>query len=394
MTSISINDILPPEILLEVFYHATARHGALGLHAVLLACRLWYTLAINESRLWTCISFDTMFTSRFRRLSSDAAWCFGWQCISRSGRLPISVFINMDAFYNRTQHTFHSDHFGTTLARVKAVTDIDHFKRSESRLETLIIHQRDRSKNLGPDLYYYIFLECRLQPQRLELHNHRLVVVHRWTNSTPSLTTIVFVDPSWVPSSARQQRDVVMPQLVLERCSPWSLDDIRILRVYQALTTLRLLSKPPYSEKSHFHFEQGPEIDARDDDDLSVLLPSVNTLSLTGEIPHQILGALNLPALKTMEIRNHADRHSMGVGHLQNTTLHHNVTKLEVFIACCSRQEAQAQAHSHCCSWTCDLAAVLTATLKLRTIVVSAPMLSHLPRTLVPDTAILVVREN
>ena len=392
MTSISINDILPPEILLEVFYHATATHGALGLHAVLLACRLWYTLAVNESRLWTCISFDTIFMSRFRRLSSDAARCFGWQCVNRSGRLPISVFINVDALYNRTQHTLHSDHFQTTLASINAVTDIDHFKRSESRLETLVIHQRDRSKNLGADWYHYMLRVCRPQPQRLELHNHRFFVAHRWINSTLSPTTIVYIDPSWVPSPARPRCDVDVPQLVLERCSPWSLDDLRILRVYQALTTLRLLSKPSYSEKSHFHFEQGPDAH---DDDLSVALPSVNTLSLTGEIPHQILGALNLPALKTMEIRNHADRHSMGVGHLQNTTLHHNVTKLEVFIACCSHREAHAQApYSHCCSWTCDLAAVLTATCKLRTIVVSAPMLSHLPRTLVPDTAILVVREN
>ena len=288
----------------------------------------------------------------------------------------------MDVFHTRTQHLSHYDHYHVTLASINAVTGIDHFKLSSSRLETLVVHQRDRSKNVGSDWYHYMLRVCPLQLQRLELHNHRFVVAPRWTNTAPPPTTIVFIDPFWVPPPARPQHDEVVPQLVLERSSPWSLDDLQILRVYQALTTLRLLSKLPYSEKSHF--EQGPDAN---DDFPSVLLPSVNTLSLTGEIPHQILGALNLPALKTIEIRNHTDRHSMGVGHLQNTTLHHNVTKLKVFIACRSCREA----HSYCCWWTCDFAAVLIATLKLRTIVVSASMLSHLPQTFVPDTANLVV---
>ena len=41
-------------------------------------------------------------------------------------------------------------------------------------------------------------------------------------------------------------------------------------------------------------------------------------------------GALNLPVLVVIEIRNHSSHHSLG--HLQKATFHHNVAKLEVLI--------------------------------------------------------------
>ena len=373
-----INDILPPEILLEVFYHTTATHGALGLHGVLLACRLWYTLALNESRLWTCISFDTIFASRFHFLSPAAPKQFAWQCVNRSGCLPIHLIINMHAYrtLEKTRDTLHVYRARSNMVKVREMMNIDHFKGPSSRLETLVIHQKDGSRKVGPGSFCYMLLAWRIPLQRLELQNYRLGVSRCWTNHIPSLTCIVLIDPSWLSSSTTElQRDTVVTQFALERCAVWSLDDLLILRVYQALTTLRLLSKPRCCEQSNFgHGRQAHG-------DLSVLLPSVNTLSLTGEIPHQVLGALNLPALVTIEIRNHGSHHSMG--HLQKTALHHTVTRLEVLIA--SRE-------SHW--WTCDLAAVLTATLNLRILVVSPPMLSHLPQSSIPNTTNLVVRQN
>ena len=371
----STNYILPPEILLEVFYHATATHGALGLHGILLTCRLWYTLALNESRLWTCISLDTIFVSRFhhhRRLSPDAAKHFAWQCVNRSGRLPIHLFINMDAY--RTPDTVHClsqyAYTRTIMGKVIAMMDIDHFKGSSSRLETLTIHQQSGSWKVG---FYYMLHAWRIPLRRLELQNYRLSVAHCWTDHIPSLTSIVLIDPSWMPSyDMTLQCDIAVTQLTLERCTAWSLDDLLILRVYQALTTLRLFSKPLCR-----NFERG----IHPHGDLPVLLPSVNTLSLTGEIPHHVLSALNLPALATIEIRNHGSHHSMG--HLRNTTLHYNIRRLDVLMA-------GREAHW----WTCDLTAVLTATSNLRTFVVLSPMLSQLPQTSVPDTADLVVRQN
>ena len=121
----SINDILPPEILLEVFYHATATHGALGLHGILLACRRWYTLALNESRLWTFISLDTMFVSRFHRLHSLSAWVFASQCVNRSGRLPMQMLIDINA--HRTletlQHLSQYDYTRTIMAKINLMMD-------------------------------------------------------------------------------------------------------------------------------------------------------------------------------------------------------------------------------------------------------------------------------
>lgn len=371
----SINDIFPPEILLEVFYHATAIHGALGLHGVLLACRLWYILALNEPRLWTCISFDTTFTSRFRLLSSAAPKQFAWQCVNRSGCLPIHLIIDMHAYrtLEKMQVPLRGHRACSNMVKVREMMDIDHFKGPSSRLETVVIHQEDGSIKVGSVTFWYMLLAWRIPLQRLELQNYGLPVSLCWTNHIPSLTSIVLIDPSWLSlKPTRPERDTVVTQFALDRCAAWSLDDLLILRVYQALTTLRLLSKPRCCEQSNF--EHGTQAHS----DLSVLLPSVSTLSLTGEIPYQVLGALNLPALVTIEIRNHGSRHS--IGHLQKTTLHHTVKKLEVLIA-------SREAHW----WTCDLAAVLSATLNLRTLVVSLPMLSHLPRTSVPDTANLVV---
>ncbi len=374
----SINYILPPEILLEVFYHATATHGALGLQGVLLTCRLWCTLALNESRLWTCISFDTIFASLFHRLSPAAAKRFAWQCVNRSGRLQMHFIINMDAYHTLeiphglTEYT----HARTIMAKVNIMMDIEHFKGPSSRLETLVIHQHDGSRKVWPGVFCYMLRAWRIPLRRLELQNYSLSVARCWTKHIPSLTSIVLIDPSWMYSrDMKVQRDSAVTQLTFDRCAAWSLDDLLVLRVYQALTILRLLSKPRCREQSDF--EHGLHAH----DDLPVLLPSVHTLSLTGKVPHRVLGALNLPALETIEIRNHGSRHSMR--HLRNTTLHHNVTKLEVRIA-------GRGAHW----WTRDLAAVLTATLNLRTFVVSRPMLSHLPHTSVPDTANLVVCED
>ena len=372
----SINSILPPDILLEVFYHATATHGALGLHGILLACRLWYILALNESRLWTFISFDTILVSLFHRLSPAAAKRFAWQCVNRSSNLPMHLFINMDAYrtlempQGRSRYTYALE----IMAKVNEMMDIDHFKGSSSRLETLIIHRPNII--VGPSSFSWMLHAWQIPLRRLELQNYHLPVASCWTIHIPSLTSIVLIDPSWLPASHMKiQRDAAVTQLTFNKRAAWSLDDLLILRVYNALTTLRLLSKPRCCEQPNFGrgiFPHGS---------LPVLLPSVNTLSLTGEIPHQVLSALNLPALETIEIRNHDVRHSLGP--LQNTTLHHNVRRLEVLIAGRGANW-----------WTCDLAAVLTATLNLRTFVVSPPMLSHLPQNAVPDTATLVVCQN
>ena len=216
----------------------------------------------------------------------------------------------------------------------------------------------------------------RIPLRRLELQNGLLAVAQCQTKHIPTLTSIALIDPTWMPSlHLTLPHDTAVTQLTIDRCTAWSFNDLLILGVYQALTTLRLLSKPRCYERSNFvrgFHSQG---------DLPMLLPSVNTLSLTGEVPRLVLRTLNLPALVAIEIRNHGPRHAMG--HLRNTTLHHNVRRLEVLMA-------GQGAHW----WTSDLAAVLTATSNLRTFVVSPPMLSHLPQTSVPDTADLVVRQN
>ena len=371
----TINDILPFEILSEVFYHLTANHGALALHGVLLVCRLWYNVALKEPRLWVMISIDKIFLSRLFPMPSRAARRFAQQCVDRSGRLPIHIFISIISPHtagNRKRIIRSPGSTGPLCAKIDAMMGIDHFNRNSSRLETLIIH------GITPDdciMGTLMLNRWKLPLRRLELHRS---AARCKTHSIPLVTSIAFINPIWAFRSAEiaKQHDTDTKLLSLQKSWAWFLEDLLILGAYQALTSLRLISKPSIGDVKStfypFHLEQ---------DNPSVSLPSVNTLSLTGEIPHKMLGALSLPALVAIEIRNYGTRHSMG--HLQNTTLHHNIAKLEVLMA-------GWEAHW----WTSDLAAVLTATLNLRTFVVSPPMLSHLPQTSVLDRANLVVRQG
>lgn len=371
----TINYILPPEILSEVFYHLTANHGALALHGVLLVCRLWYNVALKEPRLWVMISIDKIFLSRLFPMPSRAARRFAQQCVDRSGRLPIHIFINITSPQttgNRKRIIYSPGGTGPLCAKIDAMMGIDHFNRNSSRLETLIIYGITPNDCIVGTLMLH---RWRFPLQRLELHRG---AAQCKTHSIPLVTSIAFINPIWAFTSAEiaKQYDTETKLLSLQKSWAWFLEDLLILGVYQALTSLRLISKPSIGDvKSTAYLFLLME------DNPSVLLPSVNTLALAGEIPYEMLGALNLPALMTIEIRNHGSRHSMG--HLQNTTLHHNIAKLEVLIA-------GGEAHW----WTSDLAAVLTATLTLRTLVVSTPMLLHLSQTSVPDTANLVVRQD
>lgn len=375
----SINHILPPEILSEVFYHSTTIHGALGLQGALLACRLWYNLALNEPRLWTYISLDTIFASRLQRLPSKAAKRFAQQCVNRSGCLPMHLFINISAFRNPGQahYSFRVETATIIKSKIDAMLDIDHFKSPSSRLETLIIHMEGGARVVGRVAGCYMLRAWQFPLQRVELHNYPLDAARCWTERIPSLTSIVLINPSWgFPSpEVTPQCDTVVTLLTLERRNTWRLGDLLVLRVYRALTTLRLLSKPRYGWKSTFIHGRHPY------HHLSMLLPTVNTLSLTGEIPLQVLSALNLPALVTIEIQSHNSRDSMHF--LPNTTLNHNVARLEAFIV-----DRNAD------SWTRDLASVLTAAMKLRTVVILPSMLPYIHQASVPYEIGLVVRQS
>jgi len=371
----SINDILPPEVLSEVFYHATAKHGALELHSVLLVCRLWYNITLKEPRLWTMISVDDVLLSRLFPMPFEAARRFVRQCVDRSGRLPMHVFIDTTSFYTLANPPYRFRLLGCAASicdKIRAMMDIGHFNGRSSRLETLMLYGISPEERFVCDL---MLNGWKFPLPRVELHR---IAAQCRTPRIPSLTSVVFVNPIWafnLPEEALQ-RDMKIKLLSLQKSWAWFLDDLLAIGIYKGLTILRLLSKPSINDvESNFYTDQPAY------GDLSILLPSVNTLSLTGEIPHEVLDALDLPALLAIEIRNHGPRHSMGF--IQNTTLHHNVKKLEVLIFGQGTHR-----------WTSELAAVLTGALKLQTLIVSPPMLSYLPQASVTNSMNLVVRQN
>jgi hypothetical protein len=365
----SINYVLPPELLAEVLYDVTATHGAIALPGVLLTCRLWYNLAIREPRLWTHISLDTILASRLHLLPPEAAKRFAQLCVERSGHLAMHMSIHFKVFSTTDEgdHIFSPRVF---KAKIHAMMEIDQFS---SRLQTLVVHRE------GKVAVSEWFISCSILRtwvfplQQLELHNHPLLPARCWINHIPSLTTVTLIDPVWHIPSAREPLDcnTQVVQLSLQRTSTWSLGDLVCLKVYRALATLELFSNT--SRRSRFaHI-------AMTRNNISVLLDAVETLSLTGDIPHQILAALIFPALVTIEIRNCGVHHSMR--HLQNTTLHRNVKRIEVFM---TGQDND--------SWTHDLASVLKVTLKLQTFAVLPSMLPHIPHSLIPDGVDIVLR--
>jgi len=84
---------LPSNLLNKVLRHLCS-DGPLPLRHVLFVSKEFYHAAVNNTFLWTTISFDDEFYSHFRGRSVKQANSFTKQCLLRSASLPLCLYIH------------------------------------------------------------------------------------------------------------------------------------------------------------------------------------------------------------------------------------------------------------------------------------------------------------
>ena len=126
----SINDTLSTELLFQIFHHLDVVDGPLGLGGALFVCRLWNTITLNDSHLWTNMVFNQMF---IQQLVPSPSRLLNYidKCGALSGDHPIRLSVDIAAFNDHlrpdgtgAQHPgprgVSSTHFSLlTIARAK-----------------------------------------------------------------------------------------------------------------------------------------------------------------------------------------------------------------------------------------------------------------------------------
>jgi hypothetical protein len=88
----SLNYALPFELLGEIFSHIS--DDPLDLRYAILVCRSWHNAAVHRANLWTNIILGYTFLTRFRGARLHHGDAFVRLCISRSSPLPLRISVH------------------------------------------------------------------------------------------------------------------------------------------------------------------------------------------------------------------------------------------------------------------------------------------------------------
>jgi len=360
----TINDILPTELFFQIFHHIGGLDGPLGLRGALFVCRLWNAIISNDSHLWTNLVFSRTFV---QELVPHPAKLVSYieRCGTLSGDHFIRMSVDIAAVYEHLhpgstpepkldQHRVDSASF-LFLTIARAMARAGSFR---GRIRTLVFLDGLAPSSALRMITSLLIDLVKGHLQHLELHRCRDNAIGSIVCLPRSLETVFLVEPNWEPYSYANSGLIPARQLTFQRMNSWCSEDITHIGLYQSLTDLRLIWNSTGGDEPAFMIEDVQNLTIGEHTRHSVLLPSVTTLSITGDIPFRILDPLNLPALTTVEVRNHGWRQPLST--LHSTTLHHAITKLAV------RFTPEATD-----GWSDALAAVLAGASQLRTLVAS-----------------------
>ena len=377
----SINDTLPTELIFQIFHHLDVVDGPLGLGGALFVCRLWKTIILNDSHLWTNLVFNRMF---IQQLVPSPARLLNYieKCGALSGGHPIRMSVDIAAFSDHLQpgetgaqqpdpRRVDSTQFSLlTIARAMARAG-----SLRGRIRTLVFsggHAPSSPLRIVSSIMTDLVKE---HLQHLELRGCRDNPIASIAGLSRSLETVLLLDPDWGAYGYVHDGVVIARQLTFQRVGSWCGEDLIHIGRYRSLIELRLICSPIIVDDSSVVIEVFQNLTIGEHTRHSVLLPSVTTLYIRGDVPFCILDPLNLPALNMIDVRNHDFLQPLVTIH--STTLHHTITKLAVRFT-----------SNTCEGWGDDLASVLAGASHLQTLVVSGWMEGHLS---VPESVEIVL---
>jgi len=366
----TIHDILPIELFFQIFHHLGVDDGPLGLGGALFVCRLWNTIILNDSHLWTNLVFNRTF---IEQLGPSPLRLLNYieRCSALSGDQSIHISVDIAAFYEHLYpdeaRTRQPDQQIVASTRLSLLTIARAMARAGSfrgRIHSLVFlggHAPSSPLRIITSVMIELVKETL---QHLELQRCRDNATGGIASFPRSLETVTILEPDWEHSLAHNGL-VSARQLTFQRVSSWRGEDLTYLSQYQSLTELRLIWSPVGVDYPSFVVEAFQNLNIGEYTRHSVLLPSVTTLYMRGAIPFHILDPLNLPALTMIEVRNHDFLQPLSTIH--STTLHHTITKLAVRFTPATTD-----------GWSDTLSSVLAGASQLQTLVVSSWMERHL----------------
>lgn len=364
------NGALPTELFFQIFHHLDVADGPLGLRGALFVCRLWNAIILHDTHLWTNLVFNRMF---LEQLAPNPTKLLNY--MERCGALSGDHFIRMSVDIAAVHDHLHPDGTRTQQSDQQRLVSASFFLLTiaramaragtfRGRIRTLVFSGGHGSSS-GLRVITSVMIDLvKEHLQHLELHRCRDNPIGSTVSLPRSLETVFLLDPNWEPYSYAPSGLIPARQLTFQRMSSWCGDDLAHISLYQSLTELCLISSPTGIGEPDSIFAAFDSLNIGSTKH-TVLLPYVTTLYITGAIPFRILDPLNLPALTTIEVRNHDFRHPLSTVHL--TTLHHAITRLVVLFSPETADE-----------WGGALAAVLAGASQLRTLITPRWMELHL----------------
>ena len=365
-----LNYALPFELLGEIFSHIS--EDPLDLRYAILVCRSWHNAVVHHPNLWTSIILGSTFLTRFRGARLHHGDAFVRLCISRSSPLPLRISVyNLGrlSLYDIESGAFSDECFSDECFFDECFSLVKHILDRYSG-EPDSLFQRCSSLSWifvgevpGIDLVARTFTEASFPAlEYMTIQNLSLSDVGPTIGfpRLPRLREVTLIDhsESCIPPFFHDNDFANVERLTFVTTSAWMDFDVNCIRRFRSIRVLMLKG-----ESFHDNY-----LETLHDPLKPVELSLLETLSLSGEVPHQILNLIRTPGLRTMEIE--ADS-AKGYHSLAAPNLVHMVWTLERL--CVSLSEEM-----HETSWVEELEQLVARAPSLSSVLVSPWMVRHL----------------
>ena len=314
----SRNHTLPFELLGEIFSRIS--EDSLDLQYAIFVCRSWHDAVVHHANLWTNIVIGCNFLTRFRGARFRHGDAFVRLCISRSSPCPLRISVHdpeCHSLYGNAKRVLSDEYFSL----VKHVLDSNSgepgnlFQRCRS-LSWVFVNElldvefatRTFTSTSFPALEYLTIDNLFVSDRHPGIGSPRL----------PRLKEVTLIDHSETstPPFFHDDDFAKVERLTFCVTSQWMDFDVNCIRRFHNIRILTLKGEGLYDEY----------VRTLNDPLGTVELSLLETLTLSGKVPHELLHLIRTPGLRKMEIE--ADN-TKGLHSLVASQLVHLVRSLE-----------------------------------------------------------------
>jgi len=307
----SLNYALPFELLGEIFSHISG--DPLDLRYAIFVCRSWHNAVVHHANLWTNIILGYTFLTRFRGTRLRHGDAFVRLCKSRSSPLPLHISVHdhhCQSLYNNAGGVLYNECI-SLLAYILDSNSGDPeniFQRCRSLSWTFIREVSD------VELAARTFISASFPALEYMTIATLIVLGHHPRISSPRLprlkgVTLIDHSEDCTPPFFHDDDFANVEKLtyIVTFASSWMDIDVACLRRFRNIRILIL---------------KGEQVS--DDDivetlrDKPVVLSLLETLTLSGNVQHNILEHIRTPGLRRLEIEAEktTGRHTLRASHL------------------------------------------------------------------------------